>query len=75
MPLLSIITGSGVPVRHHQSAMRPFHHADEASYLYGNYTRKERVTIVGEKALCISIKRTDTEKRGTCLAKRLQALA
>ncbi|UWP61400.1 ATP-dependent RecD-like DNA helicase [Ruminococcus gauvreauii] len=45
--------------------------------IYTAITRgKERVTIVGEKrALCISIKRTDTEKRGTCLAKRLQALA
>ena len=44
--------------------------------IYTAITRgKERVTIVGEKrALCISIKRTDTEKRGTCLAKRLQAL-
>lgn len=36
---------------------------------------KNRVIIVGEKrALCIAIKRTDTEKRGTCLAKRLQGL-
>ena len=45
--------------------------------IYTAITRgKERVTIVGEKkALCISIKRTDTEKRGTCLAKRLQELA
>ena len=45
--------------------------------IYTAITRgKERVTIVGEKrALCISIKRTDTEKRGTCLAKRLQGLA
>ncbi len=44
--------------------------------IYTAITRgKERVTIVGEKrALCISIKRIDTEKRGTCLAKRLQAL-
>lgn len=34
---------------------------------------KDRVIIVGEKrALCISIKKTDTERRGTCLAKRLQ---
>ncbi|MBV6384554.1 ATP-dependent RecD-like DNA helicase [Enterococcus faecium] len=45
--------------------------------IYTAITRgKERVTIVGEKrALCISIKRTDTEKRGTCLAKRLQGFA
>lgn len=36
---------------------------------------KNRVIIVGEKrALCIAIKRTDTEKRGTCLASRLQEL-
>lgn len=45
--------------------------------LYTAITRgKDRVIIVGEKrALCIAIKKTDTEKRGTCLAKRLQALA
>lgn len=45
--------------------------------LYTAITRgKNRVIIVGEKrALCIAIKRTDTEKRGTCLAKRLQELA
>lgn len=45
--------------------------------LYTAVTRgKSRVIIVGEKrALCIAIKKTDTEKRGTCLAKRLQALA
>lgn len=45
--------------------------------LYTAITRgKDRVIIVGEKrALCIAIKKTDTEKRGTCLAKRLQALS
>lgn len=45
--------------------------------VYTAITRgKERVAIVGEKkALCISIRKTDTEKRGTCLAKRLQELA
>ncbi len=44
--------------------------------IYTAITRgKERVIIVGEqKALCIAINRTNTEKRGTCLAKRLQAL-
>lgn len=44
--------------------------------IYTAITRgKDRVIIVGEKrALCISIKKTDTEKRGTCLAKRLQEL-
>ena len=44
--------------------------------VYTAITRgKERVAIVGEKkALCISIRKTDTEKRGTCLAKRLQEL-
>lgn len=44
--------------------------------IYTAITRgKERVIIVGErKALCIAIKRTDTDKRGTCLAKRLQEL-
>lgn len=44
--------------------------------VYTAITRgKEKVTIVGERrALCISIKRTDTEKRGTCLALRLQEL-
>lgn len=42
--------------------------------VYTAVTRgKKRVTIVGEKkALGISIKKTDTEKRGTCLARRLQ---
>ena len=45
--------------------------------VYTAITRgKEKVIIVGErKALCMAIKKTDTEKRGTCLAKRLQALA
>lgn len=45
--------------------------------LYTAVTRgKNRVIIVGEKrAICIAIKKTDTEKRGTCLAKRLQALS
>ena len=34
---------------------------------------KKRVIIVGERrALCMAIKKTDTEKRGTCLAKRLK---
>ncbi len=44
--------------------------------IYTAITRgKERVTVVGEKrALCMAIKKTDTEKRGTCLAKRLQGL-
>lgn len=44
--------------------------------IYTAITRgKERVTIVGErKALCMAIKRTDTEHRGTCLAHRLQKL-
>ncbi|MCM1508797.1 MAG: ATP-dependent RecD-like DNA helicase [Ruminococcus flavefaciens] len=44
--------------------------------IYTAITRgKDRVIIVGEKrALCIAIKKTDTEKRGTCLAKRLQEL-
>lgn len=44
--------------------------------IYTAITRgKERVIIVGEKrALCIAIKKTDTEKRGTCLALRLQEL-
>lgn len=44
--------------------------------VYTAITRgKEKVTIVGERrALCIAIKRTDTEKRGTCLAMRLQEL-
>ncbi len=42
--------------------------------LYTAITRgKERVIIVGEKrALCIAINKVDTEKRGTCLAKRIQ---
>ena len=35
--------------------------------------RKERVIIVGERrALCIAIRRTDTEQRGTKLAMRIQ---
>lgn len=43
--------------------------------VYTAITRgKENVIIVGERrALCMAIKKTDTEKRGTCLAKRLQA--
>lgn len=43
--------------------------------VYTAITRgKENVIIVGERrAMCIAIKKTDTEKRGTCLAKRLQA--
>jgi len=42
--------------------------------IYTAITRgKERVIIVGErKALCTAIKRTDTEKRGTCLAERIK---
>lgn len=42
--------------------------------IYTAITRgKKRVIIVGERrALCMAIKRTDTEKRGTCLAKRLK---
>lgn len=45
--------------------------------IYTAITRgKEKVIIVGErKALCISIRRTDTDQRGTCLAKRLQESA
>lgn len=41
--------------------------------IYTAITRgKGRVIIVGERrALCIAIKKTDTEKRGTCLAKRI----
>lgn len=44
--------------------------------IYTAITRgKERVIIVGEKrALCIAIKKMDTEKRGTCLAKRMQEI-
>ena len=44
--------------------------------LYTAITRgKERVVIVGERrALCIAISRTDTERRGTCLAHRMQSL-
>ena len=42
--------------------------------VYTAITRgKNKVIIVGErKALCTAIKRTDTDKRGTCLAKRMQ---
>lgn len=44
--------------------------------VYTSITRaKERVIIVGERrALCIAIKRTDTEQRGTMLAARIQEL-
>jgi len=44
--------------------------------IYTAITRgKDKVIVVGERrALCIAIKKTDTEKRGTCLAQRLQAL-
>ncbi len=44
------------------------------SLIYTAITRsKNRVIIVGErKALCIAIKRTDTEKRGTHLGERIQ---
>ena len=50
---------------HHIMLTRPL--------VYTAITRgKERVTIVGErKALCTAIKKTDTERRGTRLAKRL----
>jgi exodeoxyribonuclease V alpha subunit len=43
--------------------------------IYTAITRaKERVLIVGERrAVCIAIKRTDTEQRGTMLAKRIQS--
>lgn len=42
--------------------------------VYTAITRgKESVIIVGERrAMCMAIQKTDTEKRGTCLAKRLQ---
>ena len=42
--------------------------------IYTAITRgKKRVIIIGERrALCMAIKKTDTEKRGTCLAKRLK---
>ena len=42
--------------------------------IYTAITRgKKPVIIVGERrALCMAIKKTDTEKRGTCLAKRLK---
>ena len=42
--------------------------------IYTAITRgKKRVIIVGERrALCMAIKKTDTQKRGTCLAKRLK---
>ena len=54
---------------HHIMLTRPL--------IYTAITRgKDRVVIVGERrALCISIKKTDIEKRGTCLAHRLQELA
>lgn len=44
--------------------------------IYTAITRgKDRVILVGErKALCIAIRKTETEKRGTCLAHRIQAL-
>ena len=45
--------------------------------VYTAITRaKERVIIVGERrALCIAIRRTDTEQRGTKLAARIRSLA
>lgn len=45
--------------------------------IYTAITRaKERVILVGERrALCIAIKRTDTERRGTKLADRIRELA
>ena len=51
---------------HHIMLTRPL--------IYTAITRgKDKVTIVGErKAMCIAIKKTDVEKRGTCLALRLQ---
>jgi len=51
---------------HHIMLTRPL--------IYTAITRgKSKVIIVGErKAQCIAIKRTDTDKRGTCLAKRMQ---
>lgn len=53
---------------HYVMLMRPL--------IYTAITRaKEQVHIVGErKALCIAIKRTDAEKRGTKLAERIQNL-
>ena len=44
--------------------------------IYTAITRaKERVLIVGERrALCIAIKRTDTERRGTMLSTRIQEM-
>ena len=41
--------------------------------IYTAITRaKQRVILVGERrALCIAIKRTDTEQRGTMLAARI----
>lgn len=51
---------------HHIMLTRPL--------IYTAITRgKHKVIIVGErKAMCIAIKRTDTERRGTCLSKRIQ---
>ena len=48
-----------------------------AALVYTAITRaKERVIIVGERrALCIAIRRTDTEQRGTKLAARIRSLA
>lgn len=44
--------------------------------VYTAITRgKDKVIVVGERrAMCMAIKKTDTEKRGTCLAHRLQEL-
>ena len=44
--------------------------------IYTAITRgKENVTLIGERrALCTAIRRIDAEKRGTCLARRLQML-
>ena len=46
-------------------------------WLYTAITRaKKQVIIVGERrALCIAIKKQDTEKRGTQLAERLKELS
>ncbi len=53
---------------HHIMLTRPL--------IYTAITRgKQKVIIVGErKAQCIAIKRTDTEKRGTCLARKLKEI-
>ena len=54
---------------HHIMLTRPL--------IYTAITRGKDSVIIGggRRALCISIKKTDIEKRGTCLAHRLQELA